>query len=73
MMIERLERTGAVGGELCGKISDELPQRRTAKVVHSSAPLDAGFLSEDLRRTVLLHVCLEGCGEMWFDDEMWLL
>ena len=72
MMIERSARTDAVGGKLSDKIFDELPQRRTAKFVHSSAPLDAGFLSEDLRRMVLLHGCLEGCGKTWFDGEKWL-
>ena len=72
MMIERSTRTRVVGNELPDEDSDELPRRGTTKFVHSSAPLDARFYSEDLRRTGLLHGYLEECGEVRFDGEVWL-
>ena len=72
MMIEWSARTGALGNELPNEDSDKLLRRETTKFTHSSAPLDASFYPEDLRRKALLHDGSEWCGEMWFDDEKWL-
>ena len=72
MMIEWSTRTCAIGNELPDEDSDELLQRGTAKFTRSSAPLDASFYPEDLRRKALLHDGSEWCGETWFDGEEWL-
>ena len=72
MTIERSKGTGVVGNELPDEDSDELLRRGTTKFTRSSAPLDASFYLEDLRRKALLHDGSKWCGETWFDDERWL-
>ena len=72
MMIEWSMRIGAVGIKLPDEDSDELLQRGMIKFARSSAPLDARFYPEDLRRMALLHDGSEWCGVTWFDGERWL-
>ena len=72
MMIEWSAWTCVVRNELPDEDSDELLRRGTTKFARSSAPLDASFYPEDLRRMVLLHDGSEWCGVTWFDGERWL-